>query len=109
MNLDDYILPESVGTPSGISSPPGVDFNEPSHAVASAIPIKAPKEQQQHPEPQADTMPASFPHAPQDRHHEFDYVPKRVRKTSVDERNVSDKFRLYCLLLLLSFLTAWIL
>ena len=92
MHLDDYILPATTGSPSGISSSPAADLNEPSHAIASAIPIKAPKEPQQPSESQADTMPASFPPPPQDRHQEFDYVPRRVRKTSVDERNVSDRF-----------------
>ncbi|KAL1960478.1 hypothetical protein VTO42DRAFT_7777 [Malbranchea cinnamomea] len=87
MNLDDLIDPSSTGTPSGVSPSPGPDGSASSHAVASAIPIKSRKEQ---PDVHSDVLPASFPHPPQDerRNSEFGYVQRRVRKTSVDERNV---------------------
>jgi hypothetical protein len=62
------------------------------HAVTSAIPIKNRKDQSSNHTGslQAEMMPASFPHPPQDRRREteFGYVQRRVRKTSVDERNV---------------------
>ncbi|KAK2746288.1 hypothetical protein FQN55_005716 [Onygenales sp. PD_40] len=88
MNLDDFIVPSSIGSPSGLSPSPPAEAAGSNHAVASAIPIKARKDQQA-PGPD-NMMPASFPHPPQEhrRNNEFGYVQRRVRKTSVDERNV---------------------
>lgn len=90
MNLDDFILPSSVGSPAGISdSPPASDRAPTStNAVASAIPIKMRKEAQT---PSHHNLPpASVPHPlHQRRNNEFEYVQKHVRKTSVDERRVS--------------------
>ena len=56
-------------------------------AVASAIPIKARKTMQ---EQHTIFPPASVPLPPLDRarRSEFDYVPRHVRKTSVDDRRV---------------------
>jgi GATA-binding protein len=100
MNLDDFIVPESVDSPSGVSASPSADKTdtstiEPSsvHAVTSAIPIKNRKDQSSNHHTgslQAEIIPASFPHPAQDRRREteFGYVQRRVRKTSVDERNV---------------------
>ncbi|KAL2819983.1 hypothetical protein BJX63DRAFT_418549 [Aspergillus granulosus] len=80
MNLDDFIIPFS---PSDHPSPPTTKHPEP---TAGAIPIKARRDH--HPPAEATHVPASFPHPPQDqrRNNEFGYVPRRVRKTSVDER-----------------------
>ncbi|OJD09970.1 hypothetical protein AJ78_08828 [Emergomyces pasteurianus Ep9510] len=87
MNIDDFIVPSSLGSPSALSPSSPTEQGGSSHAVASAIPIKSRKAQQS-PSPD-DFMPASFPHPPQHhrRNDEFGYVQRRVRKTSVDERN----------------------
>ncbi|KAL3466846.1 nitrogen regulatory protein area N terminus-domain-containing protein [Aspergillus heterothallicus] len=79
MNLDDFIIPFS---PSENPSPPTTKHTEP---TTGAIPIKSRRDQ---PPSEATPVPASFPHPPQDqrRNSEFGYVPRRVRKTSIDER-----------------------
>ena len=107
MNLEDLILPSSVGSPSGLSALPLVQGSGRSgNVAASAIPIK-----RKHPQP---------PHRPQQLVHlqsqatqnadqekqlpfgsapshpppmtrvanEFGYVQRHVRKTSIDERRV---------------------
>lgn len=86
MNLDDFIAPSFIDTPSGVSPSPGPDVPSSSHTVASAIPIKSRKE---HHPLHHEAMPASFGHPPQDerRNSEFGYVQRRVRKTSIDERS----------------------
>lgn len=92
MNLDDFIIPSSIGSPAGIPASPPVDKASTSaNAVASAIPIKARKDQQ--PPSHGHLVPASLPQPPQDlrRNGEFSYVQRRVRKTSVDERKVSGR------------------
>ncbi|KAK5129012.1 hypothetical protein LTR85_000345 [Meristemomyces frigidus] len=92
MNLDDFIVPSSMGTPAGISPAPSTaSVAEPelpaNTTTLSAIPIK------QHQRLQAEELSvarASAPSVPpleQNRaNHEFDYVQRRVRKTSIDER-----------------------
>ncbi|KAL4924732.1 nitrogen regulatory protein area [Aspergillus undulatus] len=78
MNLDDFIIPFS---PSDNPSP----TTRTSEATSGAIPIKSRRDQAAS---EATPVPASFPHPPQDqrRESEFGYVPRRVRKTSIDER-----------------------
>lgn len=95
MNLDDFIVPSSIGTPAGVSPAPSgtstadTDFAS-ATAVASAIPIK---QQQRLQGDELSVGRASAPSVPpleQNRaNQEFDYVPRRVRKTSIDERRVS--------------------
>ncbi|KAK2746494.1 hypothetical protein FQN57_003120 [Myotisia sp. PD_48] len=92
MNIDDLIVTSSAVSPEGV--PPtiaGADLSI-NHAVASAIPIKNVKELSESETSAGMVMPASLPHPPrvQTRTGEFDYVQRRVRKTSVDERIVSD-------------------
>lgn len=90
MNLDDYIFPSSVGSPAGITPPSPEDGASTSaNAVATAIPIKAKKGS--HVQEASVLPPASAPIPPQHRHrnNEFDYVQRRVRKTSIDESRVS--------------------
>ncbi|EEP81176.1 nitrogen regulatory protein areA [Uncinocarpus reesii 1704] len=84
MNIDDFVV-SSVGSPAALSPSPPVGQLTHDHAIASAIPIKT---KEQDGSPAGIIMPASFPHAPRDerRNAEFGYVPRRVRKTSVDER-----------------------
>lgn len=87
MNIDDYIFPTSIASPAGIpASPP----SPPSHATASAIPIQTKKETQglSHLHP---NFPPSAPTHDAMRNREFDYVQRRVRKTSIDETKVRDR------------------
>ncbi|KAI9838938.1 MAG: hypothetical protein M1819_004146 [Sarea resinae] len=87
MNLDDFIVPASIGSPSGISpSPPADNISTSTNAVASAIPIKTKKDS--HPAQPAQIPPASAPYPPHNRQRdgEFGYVQRHVRKTSIDER-----------------------
>jgi GATA-binding protein len=92
MNLDEFIVPSSIGSPAGIENLPATsDHNtaSQSHSVAqSGIPIKARKDQNV---AHAPLVPASLPYPSQElrRNDEFGYVQRRVRKTSVDERKVS--------------------
>ncbi|PYI02975.1 nitrogen regulatory protein area [Aspergillus sclerotiicarbonarius CBS 121057] len=78
MNLDDFIVP--FESPSDHPSPQATK----GEATSAAIPIKSRKDQVAESTP----VPASFPHPPQDqrRNSEFGYVPRRVRKTSIDDR-----------------------
>ncbi|PKX96151.1 GATA transcriptional activator area [Aspergillus novofumigatus IBT 16806] len=75
--------------PSGIAQllarrSPSVTPTDKAATSSMAIPIKSRKDQSADSAP----VPASFPHPPQDqrRNNEFGYVPRRVRKTSIDER-----------------------
>lgn len=81
MNLDEFIVP--FDSPADFSAHPPTDRHFTATPTAS-IPIKARKD---HPMMDSSAA-ASFPHPPQDqrRDSEFGYVPRRVRKTSVDER-----------------------
>lgn len=86
MNIDDFIMPSSIASPAGFSedSSVGEQVESRSHAVANAIPIKKQSATNtSHPA-------ASVPHPPMNpnRMHEFDYVPRHVRKTSIDDRRV---------------------
>ena len=91
MNLDDFILPTSVASPAGLTpDPPIVDkverlrLNE-----ASTTPIKS-RIRPQVEIPPATMPPSSMPKSSiaSSRAGEFDYVKRRVRKTSIDERRV---------------------
>jgi GATA-binding protein, other eukaryote len=88
MNLDDFIVPTSVASPAGFA-PPVLESSTRSSHKASAIPIKVKKDGQSN--SPSNLPPASVPHplAQPSRSREFDYVQRRVRKTSVDERRVS--------------------
>lgn len=87
MNLDDFIFSDNVSTPAGMSPvPDGGEAEQPaSSTVASAIPIKMRKESAP-----ANFVPQSVPVGPHGMRDEFGYVQRRVRKTSIDERRVSD-------------------
>lgn len=90
MNIDDFVFPSSVTSPADTSPSPPAEFTvRSSNAVVSAIPIKTKKELQ-------DQLHANFPpSAPSEermRNHEFDYVQRRVRKTSIDETRVGVLF-----------------
>ncbi|EED15341.1 GATA transcriptional activator AreA [Talaromyces stipitatus ATCC 10500] len=94
MNLDEFIVPSSIGSPSGIETLPATtDHNtatQPHSVAPSGIPIKGRKDQNLSHGP---LIPASLPQPSQDlrRNDEFGYVQRRVRKTSVDERKAPRK------------------
>ncbi|KAH7628741.1 hypothetical protein B0T09DRAFT_267364 [Sordaria sp. MPI-SDFR-AT-0083] len=98
MNLDDFINGENMGTPAGMSLAPSpetsskmADDRAAHHSTASAIPIKARnKDQHQHMIPQS--VPAALHHPRMQT--EFGYLPRHLRKTSIDEtskRNLNRK------------------
>ena len=83
MNIDDFIEPNSTSTPANPTPSPSTP---PSHSLSSAIPIKQRRDNQQfdvHP-----NFPPSAPSYPRPLNREFDYVQRRVRKTSIDETRV---------------------
>ena len=88
MNLDDFLEPSSVGSPSGVSLSPASEHVPGGSSTPAAIPIMKRKEARQ--------GEAHLPHAsapvPQNigrrKQEEFGYVQRRVRKTSIDERRV---------------------
>lgn len=78
MNLDDFIIP--FDSPAEHHYPSTEShFNA---TPAGSIPIKSRKD----PARMDQSVAASFPHLHQDPNSEFGYVPRRVRKTSIDER-----------------------
>ena len=94
MNLDDFIFPSSVGSPAGLSPEPSNDTPVPFHATAPVIPIRKPNQANDH---DISLARASAPSVPPmiNRENEFAYVPRHVRKTSIDERRVSSLSRDY--------------
>jgi GATA-binding protein len=80
MNLDDFIVP--FDSPADYSSHPHADRHF--TATPTGIPIKARKDHAM----TDSSVAASFGHPPQEqrKNSEFGYVPRRVRKTSIDER-----------------------
>lgn len=92
MNIDEFIVPSSIGTPSGVSplsSGRPDDTITSTATAASAIPIK---QQQRLQGDEFQLSRASAPSVPlldQGRsNEEFSYIQRHVRKTSVDERRV---------------------
>ena len=87
MNLDDFIVPSLVASPAGTMSPaPSGISGQPKTRQAPPTSIAARhKPQVQIPK---NLPPSSMPQTsiPTLRTAEFDYVKKRVRKTSIDER-----------------------
>jgi GATA-binding protein len=88
MNLDDFIFPSSVGSPAGLSPPGSNEDAAPFIATAPAIPIRKPHLANDH---NLSLARASAPSVPPtiSKEDEFGYVPRHVRKTSIDERRVS--------------------
>lgn len=90
MNLDDFIFPSSVASPAGLSPSPAADGNSSSvHATAPTIPIR--RHSQMNDDQELHPIRASAPQLPPaiQTNNEFGYVPRHVRKTSIDERRVS--------------------
>ncbi|KAK3066729.1 Sodium- and chloride-dependent GABA transporter 1, partial [Teratosphaeriaceae sp. CCFEE 6253] len=91
MNLDEFIVPSSIGTPAGVSPAPtsaaGDLENSSSTTTLSAIPIKQQQRIQAEELSLARASAPSVPPLEQNRtNQEFSYVQRRVRKTSIDER-----------------------
>jgi GATA-binding protein len=88
MNLDDFIFPSSVGSPAGLSPELSNEDAAPFNPSAPAIPIRKPHLANDH---NLSLARASAPSVPPAIHREdeFGYVPRHVRKTSIDERRVS--------------------
>lgn len=90
MNLDDFIVPSSIGTPAGISPSPSGEHELSSTATTvSAIPIK---QHMRLREEELHISRASAPSMPPAdgirSNQEFGYLQRHVRKTSIDERRV---------------------
>lgn len=92
MNLDDFIFPSSMTSPTVASSSPPEEEEEergdPTPALAPGIPIKMRAQLQEQSHPQLPPASTPLPPEPRHRNNEFDYVQRRVRKTSIDERRV---------------------
>ena len=84
MNIDDYIDPNSTASPANLTPSPPTPL---SSTKSSAIPIKQRREQQEH--GLHSNFPPSAPSRERARSREFDYVQRRVRKTSIDETRAS--------------------
>lgn len=89
MNLDDFIVSNSIASPAGMTPSLDERSSAAEHGRASVMPIqsrKAPHYQS------TETLPVSSvppPSTISDQSGEFDYVRRRVRKTSIDEGRVS--------------------
>jgi GATA-binding protein len=95
MNLDDFLVPNSIASPAGITPSPeeraaaAAAAAATDHARAAVMPMqsrKVPNQQSTEPLPVSSVPPPSIVTK---RSGEFDYVPRRVRKTSSDEGRVS--------------------
>jgi len=99
MNLDDFIFPSSVGSPAGLSPEPANETPGPgpfdAGLRAPAIAIRKPHHASD--DHNLALARASAPSVPPlvNRENEFGYVPRHVRKTSIDERRVSPLSCLY--------------
>ncbi|KAF2499233.1 hypothetical protein BU16DRAFT_557564 [Lophium mytilinum] len=85
MNLDDFIFPSSVASPAGLSPSPSNERTASSNTTAPGIPIRKTSQmadQNHH------LARASAPSVPPtiSREHDFGYIQRHVRKTSIDER-----------------------
>lgn len=87
MNLDDFIFPSSVGSPAGLSPEPSNEAGGPFNA-GPGMPIRKTNQLSDH---NLSLAHASAPPVPPqiNRKDEFGYIPRHVRKTSIDERRVS--------------------
>lgn len=93
MNLDDFIVSDNMAPPAGLPASPSPDMSamfrqngdKPLRTHASAIPIKHRQASLPHFVPQSVPVPTHAPSA----QHEFGYVTRHHRKTSIDDRRVS--------------------
>ena len=90
MNLDDFIFPSSVGSPAGLSPDPSHGAEGPFSAAGPGVPIRKANQLHDHDHNLSLAHASAPPVPPQiNRENEFGYVPRHVRKTSIDERRVS--------------------
>lgn len=87
MNLDDFLVPNSVASPAGILTPSSTD-NAPFSAASQhrSMSVKSKPRPQVHVPPVLPAASVPKTSIPSSRPSEFDYVKKLVRKTSIDER-----------------------
>lgn len=90
MNIDDFIVAENVDPPAGLTASPSPELSKQgedkqARSQANAIPIKHRQASLPHFVPQSVPVPAHAPNA----QHEFGYITRHHRKTSIDERRVS--------------------
>jgi GATA-binding protein len=96
MNIDEFIVPSSIATPTGISPlhSDDIDFDldlSSTVTAASAIPIK---QQQRLRFDDLSLARASAPSVPPTTQRpDFSYVQRHVRKTSIDERRVRESHK----------------
>ncbi|KAF2423280.1 hypothetical protein EJ08DRAFT_664444 [Tothia fuscella] len=84
MNLDDFIMPTSIGTPAGLSPSPSAE--KMANSTPSGIPIRMQNQNLDH---DLHISRASAPLVQPEIFREggeFGYVQRHVRKTSIDER-----------------------
>lgn len=100
MNLDDFLVPNSIASPAGIAPSPEERSSMAEHSRGHGMPIqsrKPPNYQPTEPLPVSSVPPpvSSVPPPSITSNHtgEFDYVQRRVRKTSIDESRVSQVLR----------------
>jgi GATA-binding protein, other eukaryote len=91
MNLDDFIFADNAATPTTLESPQVAtlrfgDDRSGQHSMPSAIPIKSRKDQSHQFVPQSVPVPALHQG---NQNHEFNYIQRHQRKTSIDDRRVS--------------------
>lgn len=86
MNLDDFIQPNSVASPT--VSAPTIASENTNPASGIAINLKGKQQRQTASGQPAASMPHKSYAALNRLNGEFDYVQKRVRKTSIDDRRV---------------------
>ncbi len=104
MNLDEFIVPSSIGTPAGVSPAPSSTAGEMDATMTTNLSAISIKQQQRIQAEDLSLARASAPSVPpleQTRtNHEFSYVQRRVRKTSIDERRVRfvPRYRDVCVL-----------
>ena len=88
MNLDEFIVPTSIESPTASAlSPFSVEAAGSSTVAASAIPIQKRQQLQGDIHVARASAPSVAPMA-HSAQQEFGYVPRHVRKTSIDERRV---------------------
>lgn len=93
MSIDDFIVAENMAPPAGLTASPSPELSKQgeSKSIRShshAIPIKHRQASLPHFVPQSVPVPAHAPNA----QHEFGYITRHHRKTSIDERRVSAFF-----------------
>lgn len=90
LDLDDLIVADNIAPPAGLAASPSPEVSKhgedrPLRSRINAIPIKHRQASLPHFVPQSVPVPTHAPNA----QHEFGYITRHHRKTSIDERRVS--------------------